>query len=126
VNDKGKVMTVDGGLDDENRNIQMIAKNGKLAQRWKIVYVDQYPGEPTKGQMNSKFGLYVDRDFHIISEMSTHKYLDLDNSNKILALKTRNGRKQQIWYFCQETLSIRNRYNKDAIEIYNSGKTNTL
>jgi hypothetical protein len=119
-------MTVDGGVDDENKNILMIAKTGKIEQRWKVVYVDQYVGEPTKGQMNSKFGLYVDRDFHIVSEMSTHKYLDLDVGNRYLALKTSNGRKQQVWYFHQPSLTIRNRVNNRSIDIVSSGQRNTL
>jgi hypothetical protein len=76
VNDKGKVMTVDGGIDDENRNIQMIAKNGKVSQRWKVVYVE--------------------RDFHIVSQMSSGKYIDLDVSNRGLSLKTPHGRRQQV------------------------------
>ena len=72
----------------------MNTKNGKISQRWKIVYVDDYEGEPTKGQMNTKFGLYVERDFHIVSAMASNKYLDLDNSNRYTVVKTPNGRKQ--------------------------------
>lgn len=94
VNEKGKVMEVANGIDDENRNLVMSNKNGKDQQRWKVVYVDKYPGEPTKGQMNSKFGLYVERDFHIVSAMGNGKYIDLDNSNRYLSLKTSNGRRQ--------------------------------
>jgi hypothetical protein len=30
VNDKGKVMEVAGNVDDENRNIQIYNKNGKI------------------------------------------------------------------------------------------------
>jgi hypothetical protein len=40
VNDKGKVMTVVGDIDRENRNIGVYNKNGKLGQTWDIVYVD--------------------------------------------------------------------------------------
>jgi hypothetical protein len=78
VNEKGKVMEVSGGVDDENRNIVMANKNGKTQQRWRIVYVDEYPGEPKKGEMNSKFGFYVERDFNIISMMGAD-----DKSNTI-------------------------------------------
>jgi membrane carboxypeptidase/penicillin-binding protein PbpC len=126
VNDKGKVMTVDGGIDDENRNIQMIAKNGKVSQRWKVVYVEDYVAEPTKGQMNTKFGLYVERDFHIVSQMSSGKYIDLDVSNRGLSLKTPNGRRQQVWYFHQQSLTIRTRLNNQSFDIKGSGKTNNM
>jgi hypothetical protein len=67
TNEKGKVMSVSGGLDNENRNIVVENKNGKVHQRWRVVYVDEYKGEPTKGQMNKKFGLIVERDFFIVS-----------------------------------------------------------
>jgi len=40
VNERGKVMAVDGGLDNENRNIVMEQRNGKVHQRWKVTYVD--------------------------------------------------------------------------------------
>jgi hypothetical protein len=126
INEKGKVMSVDGGLDDENRNIVMETKNGKTQQRWKIVYVDEYEGEPTKGQMNTKFGIYVDRDFHIVSAMKGNKYLDLDVSNRYTVIKTSNGRKQQVWYFHQPSLTIRTRYNNRSLDIYNSGRTKTM
>jgi hypothetical protein len=76
--------------------------------------------------MNDKFGLYVQRDFHIVSAMATNKYIDLDNSNRYLVVKTPNGRKQQIWYFDQVSLSIRTRYNNRSIDIYNSGRTKTM
>jgi hypothetical protein len=43
--------------------------------------------------MNTKFGLYVERDFHIVSAMNNQKYLDLDVSNRNTVIKTPNGRK---------------------------------
>jgi hypothetical protein len=98
INEKGKVMEVSGGIDDENRNIVVSNKNGKIQQRWRIVYVDEYPGEPKKGEMNTKFGFYVERDFHIVSAMGNNKYLDLIN-NRNMVIKTSNGRKTQVWYF---------------------------
>jgi hypothetical protein len=70
VNEKGKVMDVDGGLDNENRNIIVHARHGKVNQRWKVIYADEYPGEPKKGELNEKFGLYVERDFYVVSELA--------------------------------------------------------
>ena len=40
VNEKGKVFDVSGGVDDENRNIIVYNKHGKLNQQWDIVYAD--------------------------------------------------------------------------------------
>jgi len=49
TNERGKVIAVQGGVDAENRNIVMEAKNDKVHQRWRVVYVDEYEKEPTKG-----------------------------------------------------------------------------
>jgi hypothetical protein len=100
VNEKGKVVAVQGGLDNENRNLVMEPKNGKVHQRWRVVYVDEYEKEPTKGQLNKKFGLYVERDFYVVSALPGGRYLDLIN-NRNMVTKIRNGRKTQIWYFHQ-------------------------
>jgi hypothetical protein len=110
TNEKGKVMAVSGGVDAENRNIQVENRNDKAHQRWRVVYVDEYEKEPTKGQLNKKFGLYVDRDFHVVSRLPDHRYLDIPD-NRNFVIKTPNGRKTQIWYFHQPSLTIRTRYN---------------
>jgi hypothetical protein len=117
INEKGKVIAVSGGLDDENRNIVMEQKNGKVHQRWKIVYVDEYKDEPKKREMNTKFGLYIERDFHIVSAMGNNKYLDLEMSNRYPVIKTPNGRKQQVWYFDQKSLTIKSRFNNRSFDI---------
>jgi len=110
VNEKGKVLDVSGGVDAENRNVIVHNKHGKVNQRWKVIYADEYPDEPKKGELNEKFGIYVERDFYVVSELSSHRYLDLIN-NRNMVIKTRNGRKTQIWYFHQQSLTIRTRYN---------------
>jgi hypothetical protein len=92
VNEKGKVLDVDGGIDAENRNIIVHQRHGQVNQKWQIIYADEYPDEPTKGQLNKQFGLYVERDFYIVSELSAHRYLDLI-SNRNMVIKTPNGRK---------------------------------
>jgi len=114
TNEKGKVVAVDGGLDDENRNIVMEQrKEGVVGQRWRVVYVDEYEGEPTKGQLNKKFGLYVERDFYVVSAIG-NKYLDILN-NRYLAIKTHvNSRKTQVFYFHQQSMTVRTRYNNQS------------
>jgi len=116
TNEKGKVVAVSGGLDNENRNIVVENKNGKVHQRWKVVYVDEYKGEPGKGEFNKKFGLYVERDFYVVSSLPNNRYLDLIN-NRNMVIKTSNGRKTQVWYFHQQTLTIRTRYNNQSWDI---------
>jgi hypothetical protein len=92
VNEKGKVIEVQGDVDAENRNIVVGNKNNKTGQRWRVVYVDEYEKEPTKGQLNKKFGLVVERDFYVVSALDSQKYLDLIN-NRNMVIKTPNGRK---------------------------------
>jgi hypothetical protein len=64
VEKENKVADIQSGLDNENRNILMYNKHGKINQQWDIVYVEDWK-EPKKGEMNEDFGLYVERDFHI-------------------------------------------------------------
>jgi hypothetical protein len=65
TNERGKVMDVSGNRDKENQNIIVWKKHGGLNQQWDIVYADSWKGEPTKGQLNREYGLYVQRTFYI-------------------------------------------------------------
>jgi hypothetical protein len=124
VNERGTVVSVDPALGNENSKIMMETKNGKVHQRWRIVYVDEYEKEPTKGQSNKRFGLYVDRDFYILSKLPSKRYLDLIN-NRNLVIKTKTGLTAK-WYFHQPTRTIRSRARGQAWDIKNSGKTNDM
>jgi hypothetical protein len=96
--------------DDENSNIIVQNKNDKANQQWELVYADQYPDQPVKGELNTDFGLYVERDFFIVSEMNSNRYLDFATASQLM-IKTPNGRKSQVWYFDQRSLTIKTRYN---------------
>jgi hypothetical protein len=109
VNERGTVFDVHGGIDAENRNVISWTKHGKINQQWDVIYADEYPGEPGKGELNEKFGLYVERDFHIVSALNSHRYIDLVSSQ--LVIKTPNSLKTQIWYFHQQSLTIRSKNN---------------
>lgn len=96
VNEKGKVLEAqDQGLntDAENRNIQVNNKGkaDELRQQWEIIYADEYT-EPKKGEINERFGIFVDRDFYIVSALSAGRYIDLIN-NRNMVIKTPNGRR---------------------------------
>ena len=122
----GKVMDVSGGSDTENRNIIMYPKHGKINQQWDIVYADEWKGEPGKGELNEKFGLYVERPFYVISQLSDHRYLDLIN-NTNMAIKTRNARKTQVWWFDQKSLTIRNKgYSNQSWHINSNGGASSM
>jgi hypothetical protein len=125
VNEKGKVMDVSGARDAEGQNIIVHAKHGKTNQQWDIVYADEYPEEPKKGELNKDFGIYVERPFYIVSEMKSHRYLDLIN-NRNLVIKTANGRNTQVWYFDQRSLTIKTKLNNQSWDIQNAGRTNNM
>jgi hypothetical protein len=122
TNDKLKVMDVQGNVDDENRRIISHKKNGGLNQQWDVVYVDEWKDEPVKGELNEKFGLYVERDFYIVSKLPSSRYLSVIDNRKIV-IKTPHGGKQQVWYFDQKSLTIKTRLNNQSFDIKSSGKT---
>jgi hypothetical protein len=95
-----------------------------MNQQWTIVYVDEY-SEPKKGELNEQFGLYVQRDFYVVSQLGENRYLDLIN-NRNMVIKTPNGRKTQTWYFDQVSKTIKTRYNNQNWDIKNSGKTTDM
>jgi hypothetical protein len=91
--DVNKYLNVQGATDSEGRHIQCNeAKNGKIHQQWDIIYVDTWKGEPTKGQLNKEYGLYVERPFHVISSLGSGRYLEVIN-NRNMVIKTRNGQR---------------------------------
>jgi len=118
-------MDVQGSIDVENRNIQMNKKTGKLSQQWDLIYADQYPEEPKKGELNKDFGLYVDRDFHVVSAMGSHRYLEVIQ-NRWMVIKTPNGNPLQKFYFDQNTKTIRSRGQNKSWDIVSAGKSNQL
>jgi hypothetical protein len=127
VNEKGKVMEVQNqnlNTDMENRVVMIGNRNNDIRQQFEVVYVDEY-SEPKKGQMNERFGIFVERDFYIVSALPSGRYLDLIN-NRNMVIKTANGRKTQRWYFHQQTKTIRTRYNNQSWDIQSSGRTNNM
>jgi hypothetical protein len=120
TNERKKVFDVQGGADEENRNIIAYNRHGKVNQQFDVIYKDQWKGEYTKGQLNKEWGLYVDRSFYVTTHMGSRRYLDLIN-NRNMVIKTRNGRRTQLWWFDQRSLTIKTRYNNQSWDIRGSG-----
>jgi hypothetical protein len=96
-----------------------------MNQKWRIIYVDKMKPEPKKGQLNTEFGLYVERPFHIVSQLPSHKFLDVLGSN--LVIKTPNGRKSQIWWFDQKSKTIKSQWRRhQSIDMQNAGRSRNL
>jgi hypothetical protein len=92
-----KVAWVQGDIDQESRHIYIDTRKNKTSQQWDVIYADQWKRDPRKGELNKRFGLYVERPFHIISRMRSGRYLTALNRNFVI--KTRNGRPDQTWIF---------------------------
>jgi hypothetical protein len=119
INEHGKVLDINGNVDAEQRNIEIYPKHGRINQQWDLVYLDEWKGEPQKGELNEDFGLYVERDFYVVSQMASHRYLDLIN-NRNMVIKTPNGRNTQVWYFDQLSMTIKTKLNKQSWDLLES------
>jgi hypothetical protein len=125
VNERGKVLDVAGGEDKEGANIIVWKMHNYKNQQWKIVYVDEDKPEPKKGELNSEFGLYVEREFHIVSNLKSGRYLDLIGNDMVL--KTPNGFDSQKWFFDQKTKTIKSVGQPDrSWDIQGSGKSSAM
>lgn len=102
-------MEVYQNRDIENQNIVMSRSSGKTHQLWDIVYVDEFKGEPKKGELNEDFGFYVERPFHIVSMLPRRRYLQRVDpaSSQEITIKQPNSYKSQVWYFDQNSLTIK-------------------
>jgi hypothetical protein len=67
TNDHGKVAWVQGDVDAESRHIYVANRQTKTSYQWDIIYADQWKRDPKKGELNKRFGMYVERPFHIVS-----------------------------------------------------------
>jgi hypothetical protein len=118
-------MDVQGQLDTEGRHIAMSKRDGKISQQWDIVYVDDWQGEPGKGELNSDLGFYVQRPFYIVSALGEHRHLDeINNHNAVI--KTRSNRVHQQWWFDQATLTIKSKRTNYSFNIQSNGAGNKL
>jgi hypothetical protein len=120
VNERGKVMDVKDNRDVEQQNIQVWNKHSGLNQQWNLIFADEYPADPKKGELNQDLGLFVERPFYIVSQMDEHRYVDV-NDSQIGVIKTRNGNPTQVWYFDQNTLTIRSKQFNRAMEVQSDG-----
>jgi hypothetical protein len=63
VNDRGKVLAILNKQDSNGSNMGVQNKNGEEHQQWELIYADELPAEPKKGEMNKDFGFRVDIPF---------------------------------------------------------------
>jgi hypothetical protein len=124
VNEKKMVLDVSGGRDVNNRNVQVWPLNKSAAQRWEILYQDEVKPEPKRGELNTEYGLYVEREFYAISAMTSRRYLSWSTKGNNVVIKNANGSKKQRWIFDQNTKTIKSVYNKAySLDNQNAGRS---
>jgi hypothetical protein len=96
--------------DNDNTNVGANNKDGKVHQKFSIIYVDQMPAETKKGELDKEFGLYVERPFHVISGLKEERYYDSISRSHVI--KTPNGRSSQLFYFDVRSKTIRTMENR--------------
>jgi hypothetical protein len=127
VNYKGGVMEVQSNKDAENVNIGIGKRRNTLNQRWEITYSDKLVIDITykKGELNKEFGLYVERQFSVVSRMATGRYLDIVGNK--LVIKRRNGFNSQKWFFDQKSKTIKSvQFKNLSWNIMSAGKGRDL
>lgn len=127
MNYRGGVMEVQSNKDAENVNIGIGKRRNTLNQRWEITYANKLVIDITykKGELNKQFGLYVERQFSVVSRMSSRRYLDIVG-NKIV-IKRRNGFNSQKWFFDQNTRTIKSvQFRNLSWNIMSAGKGRSL
>lgn len=100
-------------------------KHKGINQQWDIIYVSDMPPEPKKGELNTDFGFYVQRPFHIVSQMPDRRYLDIIDGKNIV-IKQANSLKSQEWYFDQTTKTVKNADGNNSFNIQNSGRSSNM
>jgi hypothetical protein len=119
-----KVAWVQGDIDQESRHIYVDTRKNKTSQQFDIIYAEHWKRDPRKGELNKRFGLYVERDFYIISRMGKHRYLSA--LSRKFVIKTRNGRAYQKWWFHQQSLSIKSRQFNQSWNIVSNGRSQEM
>lgn len=87
------------------RRVQWWTLNRSKAQQWDLVYVDEIPRDPIKGELNTSTGFIVERDFYLVSQLPSRRILTRLTNNTVV-IKVRQGLANQKWYFSQKTLAL--------------------
>jgi hypothetical protein len=99
-------------------------KHNGLNQQWDIIYIDELKPELVKGDFDPDFGMFVEREFSIITNMGSGRYVDTVDNN--LVIKTRRNSNTQKWYYDRISRTIKNSETKKSWDIVNSGRGNAI
>jgi hypothetical protein len=88
------------------------------SQHWNVIYVDEIPREPTKGQMHPSYGLVVERDFYLVTAMPSRRMASYRQGSTSIHLKDRVNLSSQRWFFDGKKKCIRNREHSHVLTAY--------
>lgn len=111
-------MEVSGNNDREGQNVIVFKRHNALSQQWDIVYLDTIEAPLKDGEWWAEWGMYVGKEFSIVSKMPSQRYLDVLSNNAVIS--QRNGRKTQKWVFDYNSRTIINVATKKSLNFYNN------
>jgi hypothetical protein len=126
ISEKGRIAEAQGPIkdaDQQSRNIYMTdKKDDEDNKQWDLIYVKDVKPELKNGEFNPDFGLKINTDFHIVSQMGRGRFIDIISSYTMV-LKMDNGRNSQRFFFDNKTKTIKSRKSTSySIEMKNSGR----
>jgi hypothetical protein len=113
----GRAMDVSGNHDRENQNVVVAKRHNALNQQWDIVYLDALEAPLKDGEWWADWGMYVGKEFSIVSKMPSQRYLDVRENNVVI--NKRSNQKTQKWVFDYTSRTILNVATKKSLNFYN-------
>jgi hypothetical protein len=117
IND-GRAFDVAGNHDRDGQNVIMFKRHDALNQQWGIIYLDALEAPLKDGEWWADWGMYVGKEFSIVSKMPSQRYLDVRENNVVI--NKRSGRSSQKWVFDYGSRTIMNVATKKSLNFYNN------
>lgn len=110
-------------IDTHNTNCMFINYDQKKkSQQWELIYVDEITKEYKTGEFNKEYGFVVNKDFYIISQLPTRRFLtSLTTSNVSIKTRFDQNSSSQKWYFEQNSRTIKSRRFNQALTFERNG-----
>jgi hypothetical protein len=111
-------MDVSGNRDREGQNVVMVKRHKARNQQWDILYIDELKPQLKNGDMWTEFGMYIGREFSLVTSLSSGRYLDVVGNNVVI--KARNQSKSQKWTFDLASRTVINVSTKKSLNFQNN------
>jgi hypothetical protein len=111
-------MDVSGNKDIDGQNVMMFKRHNAINQQWDIVYLDALEAPLKDGEWWADWGMYVGKEFSIVTKMPCERYLDIRDNNVVV--NNRSGKKTQKWVFDYTSRTIINVATKKSLNLNNN------